>query len=228
MGFGVVLAASGIALKPNHLHQQKTFTPHFLCIRYAHFTHKKYYAKVSAVLGVSRPREIAMNIRPATLSDARQIAEVHVSSWQYAYRGLVPDSYLDRLSVDKRETAWQRSISDGAPELWVAEQNSKILGWVAFGPSRDDDASPSVGEIEAIYILPDYWRQGVGRELWLVAQNRLIARNFSTVTLWVLTDNERAIQFYLTIGFSLDHHASRASERDGKVLTEARYESALG
>jgi ribosomal protein S18 acetylase RimI-like enzyme len=169
-----------------------------------------------------------MNIRPATLSDARQIAEVHVSSWQHAYRGLVPDSYLDRLSVDKREIAWQRSIAEGTPELWVAEQDSKILGWVAFGPSRDDDASSSVGEVEAIYILPNNWRQGVGRGLWLVAQNRLMARNFTTVTLWVLVDNERAIHFYLTIGLSPSHYAERASERDGKVLTEARYESALG
>ena len=40
LGLGAFLVASGIALKPNHLHQQKTFTPHFLCIRYAHFTHK--------------------------------------------------------------------------------------------------------------------------------------------------------------------------------------------
>jgi len=164
-----------------------------------------------------------MIIRLATLPDARQIAEVHVSSWQHAYRGLVPDSYLDRLSVDKREIAWQRAISEGLPELWVAEQDARILGWVAFGPSRDGNASASVGEIEAVYILPDYWRQGIGRGLWQIAQQRLITRNFSTVTLWVLADNQRAIQFYLTLGFLPSHSATKVSERDGKKLTEVRY-----
>jgi len=42
-------------------------------------------------------------IRPATPEDARAIAEVHVASWRYAYRGLLPDDVLDRLSVEERE-----------------------------------------------------------------------------------------------------------------------------
>jgi len=40
-----------------------------------------------------------MAIRTARFQDARQIAEVHVDSWRAAYRGIVPDSLLEGLSV---------------------------------------------------------------------------------------------------------------------------------
>jgi hypothetical protein len=38
-----------------------------------------------------------MSIRLAQASDARAIAEVHVRSWQAAYRDLLPQEYLDGL-----------------------------------------------------------------------------------------------------------------------------------
>ena len=95
-----------------------------------------------------------MNIRPAVESDARAVAEAHVRTWQSAYRGIVPDAYLDALSSDRREIAWRESIARGSPELWVADSQSEITGWVAFGRSRDDDAAPTAGEVEAIYVSP--------------------------------------------------------------------------
>jgi hypothetical protein len=48
-----------------------------------------------------------MEIRAATISDAYGIAEIQVAGWQAAYRGLMPDSLLDGLSVPKREEMWQ-------------------------------------------------------------------------------------------------------------------------
>jgi ribosomal protein S18 acetylase RimI-like enzyme len=166
-------------------------------------------------------------IREARLADARSVARVHVESWQHAYRGLVPDTYLARLSIDRREALWHKSIVEGAPELWVAESHADIVGWVAFGQSRDEDATPDTGEIEAIYIDPLHWQCGIGKALWSQARQRLIARNYATATLWVLADNERAIRFYVSRGFKQGSAPGRVSERDGKRLLEVRYEANL-
>jgi hypothetical protein len=87
--------------------------------------------------------EDGINIRPAVLSDARAVAEVHVKTWQAAYRGIIPDDYLKTLSVDGRGVVWHNSIARGTPELWVADSQSLVIGWVAFGPSRDADAAPN-------------------------------------------------------------------------------------
>jgi len=42
-----------------------------------------------------------INIRLANPTDAREIAKVHVSSWQKIYKGFIPDRILDALSVDE-------------------------------------------------------------------------------------------------------------------------------
>src|ERR1700761_2867909 len=88
-----------------------------------------------------------MIIRGAVAADAGGIASVHLRAWEAAYRTLVPDSYLERLSVEDRTRHWRQTIGRGDPEVWVASEDSEITGWVAFGASRDEGALPGVGEI---------------------------------------------------------------------------------
>jgi len=166
-------------------------------------------------------------IREAHPADARSVARVHVESWRHAYRGIVPDTYLARLSIDRREALWHKSIVEGAPELWVASSNDDIVGWVALGQSRDEDTTPDVGEIWAIYVDPPHWQRGIGKALWSQARQRLIARNYRAVMLWVLAENTRAIEFYVSQGFAQGPAPVRVSERDGKQLVEARYDAKL-
>lgn len=168
-----------------------------------------------------------MKIRPALPSDARAIADLHVRTWQSTYRGIVPDAYLDALSIDKRETALRESIARGSPEMWVANADAEITGWIAFGASRDSDAKPGVGEIEAIYVSPDHWSIGTGRELWDVARARLVERDFASVTLWVLEQNERATRFYRAAGFAADTASRKEISIGGKNVWEVRYACAL-
>ena len=168
-----------------------------------------------------------MIIRPAEESDALGVAQVHVQTWQTAYRGLVPDEYLDALSVEKRKIAWSETIRKQTPELWISESNSVLTGWVAFGPSRDAAAAPSTAELEAIYVMPAYWGTGTGRGLWLAARKRLVERQFARATLWVLTQNVRAIRFYAAAGFQPDPASQKQIAIGGAALTEIRYEAPL-
>jgi GNAT superfamily N-acetyltransferase len=169
-----------------------------------------------------------MNIRQVVAADARGVATVHVHSWQSAYRGIVPDAYLDSLSIDRREHVWRESIRRGTPEIWVAEIDSQVVGWTAFGASRDQDARPEAGELEAIYLLPSHWATGVSRALLLVTRRRLIERGFSTATLWVLTQNVRAIRFYTAGGFVPNPASEKSIDVGGRTLREIRYETSFG
>lgn len=153
---------------------------------------------------------------------------MHVHSWQSAYRGIVPDAYLDSLSLDRREHLWGIAIQKGAPELWVAELDSQVIGWTSFGASRDQDAKPQTGELEAIYLLPSYWNTGAGRALWLVTRRRLIERGFATAIVWVLAANLRAIRFYAAAGFAPDPAGEKEINIGGRALRELRYEMVLG
>ena len=92
-----------------------------------------------------------MPIREAEVSDAKGIAEVTVASWRVAYRGLLPDSLLDNLPVEDRESRWKRRISEHSWQTLVLAQKGRVIGFVAFGASRDEDSNHGKGgEIFAI------------------------------------------------------------------------------
>jgi ribosomal protein S18 acetylase RimI-like enzyme len=166
-------------------------------------------------------------IRPAELADARKVAEIHVATWKEAYRGIVPDEYLQSLSVEKREAAWRESLEKRLSELWVAsESTSELAGWVSFGGCRDSDKPVSAGELWAIYVSPRYWSCGVGRALWLTARNRLVELRFTEVTAWCLAGNDRAERFYRAAGF-LPTNAIIKATFANVILDEIRYEAVL-
>jgi hypothetical protein len=75
-----------------------------------------------------------MDIRPARMQDVPEIAAVHVGSWQAAYRGLLPQAYLDGLDPSQRIGQWERSVSadrsDGG--TLVAEAAGRLSGFVSY------------------------------------------------------------------------------------------------
>jgi ribosomal protein S18 acetylase RimI-like enzyme len=156
--------------------------------------------------------------------DAAGIASVHVRTWQRAYRGLVPAEFLAGLSVDRRADWWRREIESTPPDRapWVASDDSHVVGFVSVGPSRDDGAGPHVGELYAIYVDPDCWDRGVGRELLRHAERDLAAAGYDDATLWVLTANERGRRFYEAGGWVADG-ATQTASLGGADLEEVRY-----
>lgn len=51
----------------------------------------------------------------------------------------------------------------------------------------------------------------------------LSQQGYSTCSLWVLAENERAIRFYRSIGFVADDIAARQIELGGRLLQQGRY-----
>lgn len=167
-----------------------------------------------------------MIVRPAEPADAGAIALVHTRSWQAAYRGLLSQDYLDAIDVARREAGWRRTIerADARTSVLVAQPHgdgTAVEGFVALGPSRDDDADERVGEVTSIYVSPEQWGRGVGRALIEAAWARLVALDFGCATLWVLDGNRRAVRFYEATGWSLDGTV-RHEDFDGVAVTELR------
>lgn len=164
-----------------------------------------------------------MNIRTAAVSDARAIAEVHVLSWQHAYSNLLPRAFLAALSVEQRESMWLEALRIGRPSLLVAETNGQVVGFSAFGPCRDENSKPTDAEVWAIYLAPSKWSTGLGRQLWLRSKEALRSQGASNISLWVISGNERAINFYTAAGFCPEPGSAKAFELGGIQLHEVRY-----
>ncbi|MEX2458210.1 MAG: GNAT family N-acetyltransferase [Actinomycetota bacterium] len=148
-----------------------------------------------------------MIVRAAAEPDASAIAAIHVRGWRAAYRGLMPDAYLDALDPHEWEQRHRGRILVPEPGMtrWVAEaSDGSVIGFVALGPARDPSPAPNAGEVYAIYVEPDLRRRGVGRALLAHATGTFRSQGFGTGTLWVLRDNEPTRRFYEAMGWRFD------------------------
>jgi ribosomal protein S18 acetylase RimI-like enzyme len=170
----------------------------------------------------------AIVVRRAVEADAAAIAGIHVRGWRAAYRGLVPDTLLAGLSVERREHAWRGLIAAarGASVTLVGEVEGGIAGFCSVvAPTRDEDAPPWTAEIAAIYVEPMRWRRGVGAALLEQALADLASDDWRRTTLWVLALNDPAVAFYRRFGFAPDG----ASKDDAALgASEVRLVRALG
>ena len=135
------------------------------------------------------------SVRPATAHDAKAIAQIHVTTWEAAYKDLIPEDYLSKMTLEKRLAYWSEAIEYSEPQLLVATEGDNIVGFVGYDRSRDPKTRSTVGEIWAIYVLPSHWGNGVGLALWDGARDGLKEEGCTQVTIWVLLANERALRF---------------------------------
>lgn len=162
-----------------------------------------------------------MSIRAAEPEDAQAIAEVHIASWQAAYRGIIAEDVLDRLDSSRRAKAWRELLGARRCVCYLSGDQGNVTGFVSLEPCRDDDKDPHrVGEVSALYVHPKRWRRGYGRALLQRGLTHCAAEGFREVTLWVLQKNVAGPLFY-------EHHGFRADQSE-KVhkpteLIEVRY-----
>ncbi len=139
-------------------------------------------------------------IRPATVDDAPGIAQVQVESWRSTYTGLIPETIIADLTVERRERQWQHMIPLEGSVVYVAEdENGQIVGFVAGGAARDG-TSGYTGELFAIYLLASTQRGGIGRQLVQALAQTLIEHGHQSMLVWVLKTNPIGRGFYEKLG----------------------------
>lgn len=146
-----------------------------------------------------------MNARVATPDDAPAIAQVHVASWNAAYRGVIADEALDDLTEERLEPEWRREIETGDAGVAVVEDDGAVVGYSRYGPARDDDLDASQwAEVYGFYLHPGTWGRGGGRTLMDHVKADLRGRGFRRICLWVVQVNGGAQAFYRAVGFEPD------------------------
>ena len=137
-------------------------------------------------------------VRPALVTDALGIAQVHVGAWQEAYAHLVPAESLARQNVDQRARRWAEIIGEQTENVWVAvDDGLEVVGWVSTSSGRGENP-PRQLELDGLYVLASQYGTGVGQLLLDTA----IAD--APAFLWVADDNPRARAFYARNGFVPD------------------------
>jgi GNAT superfamily N-acetyltransferase len=154
----------------------------------------------------------SVRVRAASASDVTAIAEFQTTCWSDAYRGVVPQAYLDRVGVADRERRWSERLDSGTRRIALAETGASVVGVVSWGLADVEDA-PAL-ELMSLYVAVDHRGTGLA--------TRLIHRAVggSPAHLWVFEDNPRAKRFYAKQGFRFDGHRRVDSDTE---LWEQRF-----
>lgn len=151
------------------------------------------------------------------------LVRAHVDAWRVAYRGVIPDSYLDSDELEQqRDTMWRswRWADTPGQHVYVAVLDDRVVGFGFIGPDRGDGPGSSTrrGEVYAFYLHPTAWGSGAGPALMARCTGHLRDHGFERAVLWVLRDNPRARRFYEKTGWSF---TGEESSFDGPATANA-------
>ena len=128
--------------------------------------------------------------------DPAEISRIYEESWKYAYRGIIPQDYLDSIP----EGRWVSSLTREGVRHLVLLEGSRMIGTASVSRSRWEQHS-GCGEIISLYFLPEYIGKGYGGHLLQRCVTELQQMGYREILLWVLEDNARARRFYEKHGF---------------------------
>jgi ribosomal protein S18 acetylase RimI-like enzyme len=162
-----------------------------------------------------------MIIREASRQDLFSIAKVQVDSNRTTYRGIMPEDYLNNLSYESKAKSWEERlfIEDNKEFMYVAEvDNANIIGFASAGLVKTNELFDR--EINSIYILKEFQRQGIGRLLIKAIITEFIKNNVRSMIIWTLQDNPSRY-FYQYLGGKIVD--KRKIQRGGKELIQIAY-----
>ena len=164
-------------------------------------------------------KELVISIRRARTEDAAALSGVFDSAWREAYQGIIPGVALDRMMARRGPRWWLSTIGRGRP-LVVLDVAETVAGYASYGRCRDRSL-PAEGEIDELYLSPDYQGIGFGTRLFKCVRNDMMDRGIKRIAVWSLTENERARAFYERLGGKVV--AETTDRVAGSTLTKVAY-----
>ncbi len=135
----------------------------------------------------------------ATEADIAGIQLASLASWRATYSGIMTrEAIEDFVTRNYTRAALLISIERSADIFLVAKDGERVVGFCHLG---DRGGGP---ELYRLYLIPEYWRQGVGSHLLALMEQRLRERAIPAYRCFVHERNERARAFYARRGFVRD------------------------
>ena len=139
-----------------------------------------------------------VSIRRARADDAVALSAVFEAAWREAYLGIIPGVALERMMARRGPRWWRQTVGRTRP-LVVIECGDAVAGYASYGRCRDR-ALKAEGEVDEIYLAPEYQGLGLGTRLFKAVRNDLSDRDVRRLAVWTLAENHRARDFYERLG----------------------------
>jgi ribosomal protein S18 acetylase RimI-like enzyme len=145
-------------------------------------------------------------IRPALVTDRDAVTQLHITSSQATYAGILPDDFLANTMPNQKIALWgerfTRLDDREAMTITVASAPSGFAGFACFLFDPADDWG---AYLHNLYVAPAHMRQGLARRMWLAALDSFpTAFGERPVSLHALERNKPACALYDRLGGTVE------------------------
>lgn len=144
-----------------------------------------------------------IDLRQADINDAAELSRIQVDSWQ-AYSHIFSPAYMaEHNSFERRFLYWMNLLTRNIDRTYLIEDEGRSVGYITISYPRDDDVVGAL-ELTALYLKTEEMGKGYAAYVMRRLFTSVKAAGFDRLTLWVLKDNQHAIDFYRHLGFTSD------------------------
>ncbi|MEM9469285.1 MAG: GNAT family N-acetyltransferase, partial [Pseudomonadota bacterium] len=144
-----------------------------------------------------------VSLAKATPDNLADLAHIHLASKKVGETGIVDQEFLDSKTEQEYQLKWGEWLEAEDSQTYIAFNNENVaVVFISFVKLRTPPPGTSkirplyANEIYALYVHPDFFRQGVGRLLLKKAISLLAENNQKSLCLWALQKNKQACDFY--------------------------------
>ncbi|WP_125566563.1 GNAT family N-acetyltransferase [Companilactobacillus insicii] len=153
-------------------------------------------------------------IREAKIEDVKDIATVNLKSWRETYSDIVDAEFLDTMNPDEAVNRWTRFLHNSDAKIFVDEEDNIVVGYVRA------EVKNNQAYIGAIYLLKDYQKMGIGKDLLLKGLDYLKEKSYTNILVEVLFDNPTK---YFYQKFGAEPYEERTLKVGKQNLAESVY-----
>lgn len=146
-----------------------------------------------------------LQIRPATLHDADELAILAASVFRHTYGAAIPPAILEPYLVRTfAPSVIQQAINMRGTTYLVAMLDQCLLGYSKCAVTTPLSCVVQTQAVELVnlYVYPAYHGRGIGRALLLQAMQLASQQGFTTLWLCAWQENHAALTFYQRAGFT--------------------------
>jgi ribosomal protein S18 acetylase RimI-like enzyme len=145
--------------------------------------------------------DMTIEIRPAERSDIDGIQSVATRAWHSAHGPIIGTEAVEMFLHEYYDTASFESRIDHDPTILdvAVETRDDIVGYVLASPAEEDNTTFSLSHI---YVAQNHQSEGIGRQLLDHTEQVVSQNGGERITLGVMAENDRAVNFYESAGYS--------------------------
>lgn len=145
-----------------------------------------------------------IDLRQATINDAAELARIQVDSWQ-AFTDIFTPAYMaSHNTFERRFLYWMNVLTRDGDRTYLIEEDGRSIGYITIGYPKDEYISVGALELTAIYLKTAEIGKGYGAYIMRRLFTSIKAAGYDRLSLWVLKENQRAIDFYRHFDFDFD------------------------